>query len=155
MSESHLNMQELVERYDLMHVDFRSGSCTVFYRLKRVVTRLGCRGGGRAESRLSALFAQRQHMNLAHFTFTAGWAKIAILGHEGAGIIQAVGPGVTQLSAGDHVVMAAVPHCGQCRACLGGKPFVCQHVLALAFGGAMPDGTKRFRRDTAPLSHFF
>jgi aryl-alcohol dehydrogenase len=79
----------------------------------------------------------------------------AILGHEGAGIVQAVGPGVTKLSAGDHVVMAAVPHCGQCRACLEGKPFVCQHLFALAFGGAMPDGTKRFRQDTAPLSHFF
>jgi Zn-dependent alcohol dehydrogenase len=79
----------------------------------------------------------------------------AILGHEGAGIVQAVGPGVTKLSAGDHVVMAAVPHCGQCRTCLEGKPFVCQHLFALAFGGAMPDGTKRFRQDTAPLSHFF
>jgi hypothetical protein len=45
----------------------------------------------------------------------------AILGHEGAGIIQAVGPGVTKLSTGDHVVVAAVPHCGQCRSCLQGK----------------------------------
>jgi aryl-alcohol dehydrogenase len=79
----------------------------------------------------------------------------AILGHEGAGIVQAVGPGVTKLSTGDHVVVAAVPHCGQCRSCLQGKPFVCQNVLVLAFGGAMPDGTKRFRRDTEPLSHFF
>src|SRR5713226_7395372 len=56
MSESHLNVQELVERDDLLDVDFRSGSCTVFSRLKRVVTRLGCRGGGRAESRLCARF---------------------------------------------------------------------------------------------------
>lgn len=79
----------------------------------------------------------------------------AILGHEGAGIVRAVGPGVTKLHAGDHVVVAAVTHCGECRACLGGRPFVCQHLLALAFCGAMPDGTKRFRRGAAPLSHFF
>jgi len=79
----------------------------------------------------------------------------AILGHEGAGIVRAVGPGVTKLRAGDHVVVAAVTHCGECRACLEGKPFVCQHLLALAYGGAMPDGTRRLRRDAAPLSHFF
>jgi aryl-alcohol dehydrogenase len=66
-----------------------------------------------------------------------------------------VGPGVEKLKAGDHVVVAAVPHCGRCRACLGGKPFVCQDVLALAFGGVMPDGSKRFRRNEETIAHCF
>src|SRR5919108_2826313 len=79
----------------------------------------------------------------------------AVLGHEGAGVVNAVGPGVTKLSPGDHVVVAAVPHCGRCRSCLQAKPFFCQHGIALAFGGAMPDGTKRFRRGVEEIGHFF
>jgi aryl-alcohol dehydrogenase len=79
----------------------------------------------------------------------------AILGHEGAGVVRALGPGASKLGVGDHVVVSAVPHCGHCRTCLQGRPFFCQHFRALAFGGAMPDGTKRFRRDSGEISHFF
>src|SRR5262245_40789408 len=79
----------------------------------------------------------------------------AILGHDGAGVVKALGPGASKLAVGDHVVVAAVPHCGHCRNCLHGRPFLCQEFRALAFGGAMPDGTKRFRRDSNEISHFF
>jgi aryl-alcohol dehydrogenase len=79
----------------------------------------------------------------------------AILGHEGAGVVRALGPDVSKLAVGDHVVVAAVPHCGHCRTCLQGRPFFCQHFRALAFGGAMPDGTRRFRSDSSEISHFF
>ena len=78
-----------------------------------------------------------------------------ILGHEGAGIVEAVGPGVTKLAKGDHVVTSAVCHCGRCRSCLSGRPFFCENGLALTFGGCMPDGTKRFRRGGEEVAHFF
>jgi aryl-alcohol dehydrogenase len=78
-----------------------------------------------------------------------------ILGHEGAGIVEAVGPGVTKLAKGDHVVTAAVPHCTHCRACLSGEPFFCATGLPLALGGTMTDGTKRFRRGKEEIGHFF
>jgi aryl-alcohol dehydrogenase len=79
----------------------------------------------------------------------------AVLGHEGAGVVEAVGPGVGKLQVGDHVVVAAVTHCGHCRLCLTGKPFLCPDMTNGFLGGMMPDGTKRFRRGDQELSHFF
>jgi aryl-alcohol dehydrogenase len=79
----------------------------------------------------------------------------AILGHEGSAVVEAVGPGVTKLQAGDHVVIAAVTHCGRCRLCLVGKPFLCPDMSNGFLGGVMPDGTKRFRRGNEELAHFF
>ncbi len=79
----------------------------------------------------------------------------AILGHEGAGIVEAVGPGVTKVKPGDHVVVAALPHCGRCKFCVQGKPFWCPLTLALCFGGTMPDGTRRFKQEKQEISHFF
>jgi aryl-alcohol dehydrogenase len=79
----------------------------------------------------------------------------AILGHEGAGVVEAVGPGVVKLQAGDHVVIAAVTHCACCRSCLTGKPFLCPQMSIGFLGGMMPDGTKRFRHGNEELSHFF
>jgi aryl-alcohol dehydrogenase len=78
-----------------------------------------------------------------------------VLGHEGAGVVMAVGPDVSSLAVGDHVVVTAVPHCGRCGSCRRGKPFFCQEFRSLAFGGAMPDGTKRFRRGPSEVGHFF
>jgi aryl-alcohol dehydrogenase len=79
----------------------------------------------------------------------------AVLGHEGAGIVEAVGPGVAKLQTGDHVVIAAVPHCARCRSCLTGKPFLCPDMSVGFLGGMMPDGSKRFRRGAEEVSHFF
>jgi aryl-alcohol dehydrogenase len=79
----------------------------------------------------------------------------AILGHEGSAVVEAVGPGVAKLQVGDHVVIDAVTHCGQCRLCLTGKPFLCPDMTNGFLGGMMPDGTKRFRRGGEELSHFF
>lgn len=78
-----------------------------------------------------------------------------ILGHEGAGVVEAVGPGVTKLAKGDHVVTAAVSFCRQCRPCLRGEPYFCANGLPLAFGGCLTDGTKRFRRGKEEVGHFF
>ena len=63
-----------------------------------------------------------------------------VLGHEGAGVVESVGPGVRKVVPGDHVVIS-VSSCGQCSACLSAHPSVCQMGFPLNFGGARPDGT--------------
>lgn len=75
-----------------------------------------------------------------------------ILGHEGAGVVEAVGPGVTRVKPGDPVAMSVVWGCGQCKYCLQGKLFYCPSA---ALQGAMPNGTKRFRKGGQEVSHFF
>ena len=76
----------------------------------------------------------------------------AILGHEGAGVVEAVGPGVTGLAAGDHVILSWLPHCGRCRFCVSGRPNVCEQ-LAWSDAGLMMDGTTRFHRNGADIHH--
>lgn len=68
-----------------------------------------------------------------------------ILGHEGAGIIEAVGEGVTSVQEGDHVIPIWRMSCGVCEYCLGGKPALCDVGTAMRFTGKMPDGETRFR----------
>jgi len=77
-----------------------------------------------------------------------------IPGHEGAGIVQAVGPGVTKVKEGDAVVISSVVPCGHCYFCVHGMPFACANALG-AFGGTMPDGTKRISKDGQEIAHFF
>ncbi len=79
-----------------------------------------------------------------------------VLGHEGAGVIEALGPGVAELTVGDHVVLAH-PACGHCERCLGGEPNYCTDVLELIARGSRVDGTTALRaKDGSPLhSHFF
>lgn len=79
----------------------------------------------------------------------------AVLGHEGAGVIDALGPGVTGLAVGDHVVLS-FDHCGTCRHCLAGLPSYCTSYDARNFGRARLDGSTAFRLDGEPVgSHFF
>lgn len=77
-----------------------------------------------------------------------------VLGHEGAGIVEALGTGVSGLAEGDHVVLSFA-HCGQCGHCLTGHPTVCDTFNELNFGGAMDDGSHRLRRDDKALATFF
>jgi S-(hydroxymethyl)glutathione dehydrogenase / alcohol dehydrogenase len=76
----------------------------------------------------------------------------AILGHEGAGVIEAVGPGVTALGPGDHVILSWLPYCGRCRFCVAGRPNVCEN-LGWSDDGHMMDGTTRFHRDGSAIHH--
>ena len=71
----------------------------------------------------------------------------AILGHEGAGIVREVGPGVTTLKAGDHVIPLYTPECRQCKSCLSRRTNLCTAIRATQGKGLMPDGTSRFRCD--------
>src|SRR6266850_8270619 len=67
----------------------------------------------------------------------------AILGHEGAGIVVDVGPGVSSLKKGDHVIPLYTPECRNCEYCLSGKTNLCQAIRATQGKGLMPDGTSR------------
>jgi S-(hydroxymethyl)glutathione dehydrogenase/alcohol dehydrogenase len=78
----------------------------------------------------------------------------AILGHEGAGVVVEVGPGVTSLKPGDHVIPLYVPECGQCKFCLSGKTNLCQAVRETQGAGLMPDGTSRFSLNGKMLHHY-
>ena len=77
----------------------------------------------------------------------------AILGHEGAGVVVDVGPGVTSLSKGDHVIPLYTPECRQCDYCLSQKTNLCQAIRATQGKGLMPDGTSRFSLGGETIYH--
>lgn len=78
-----------------------------------------------------------------------------VLGHEGSGIVTAIGYGVTGLAIGDHVVLSWVPACGQCRYCRSGRPAQCMLVAeVVAPGGVLYDGTSRLRAGGAVAYHY-
>lgn len=77
-----------------------------------------------------------------------------ILGHEGGGVVEAVGEGVTSVAVGDHVIPLYTPECGKCKFCLSGKTNLCQAIRATQGQGLMPDGTTRFSKDGQPIYHY-
>lgn len=77
-----------------------------------------------------------------------------ILGHEGAGVVVEVGPGVTSVAVGDHVIPLYTPECGKCKFCLSGKTNLCQAIRATQGKGLMPDGTSRFSKNVKPIYHY-
>ncbi len=78
----------------------------------------------------------------------------AILGHEGGGIVEEVGEGVTTLKKGDHVIPLYTPECRECKFCLSGKTNLCQRIRLTQGKGLMPDGTTRFSKDGKPIFHY-
>ncbi len=78
----------------------------------------------------------------------------AILGHEGGGIVEQVGEGVTGLVPGDHVIPLYTPECGECKFCLSGKTNLCQKIRVTQGQGLMPDGTTRFSINGQPIYHY-
>ncbi|AOX99607.1 S-(hydroxymethyl)glutathione dehydrogenase/class III alcohol dehydrogenase [Jeongeupia sp. USM3] len=78
----------------------------------------------------------------------------AILGHEGAGVVEAVGEGVRSVAVGDHVIPLYTPECGECKFCKSGKTNLCQAIRATQGKGLMPDGTTRFSKDGKPIYHY-
>jgi S-(hydroxymethyl)glutathione dehydrogenase/alcohol dehydrogenase len=78
----------------------------------------------------------------------------SILGHEGAGIVREVGPGVTSVKPGDHVIPLYTPECRQCKSCLSGKTNLCTAIRATQGKGLMPDGTARFSYKGQPIFHY-
>ncbi|MFT6552455.1 MAG: S-(hydroxymethyl)glutathione dehydrogenase/alcohol dehydrogenase [Zhongshania marina] len=78
----------------------------------------------------------------------------AILGHEGGGIVEQIGEGVTSVAVGDHVIPLYTPECRECKFCLSGKTNLCQKIRETQGKGLMPDGTTRFYKDGQPIFHY-
>ena len=77
-----------------------------------------------------------------------------VLGHEGAGVVEAVGEGVTLVGPGDHVITLFSPECGECIHCTSGKTNICMAIRETQGQGYLPDGTPRLSRDGEPMRHF-
>jgi S-(hydroxymethyl)glutathione dehydrogenase / alcohol dehydrogenase len=78
----------------------------------------------------------------------------AIFGHEGAGVVVEVGPGVSTLAVGDHVIPLYTPECRACKSCLSQKTNLCTAIRATQGKGLMPDGTSRFSIKGKPIFHY-
>jgi len=83
----------------------------------------------------------------------SGYAP-AVLGHEGAGVVEAIGEGVRSLAVGDHVVALFSPQCRECVHCLSPKTNICLAIRDQQGKGFLPDGTTRLSRDGEPIRHF-
>ena len=78
----------------------------------------------------------------------------AVLGHEGAGIVEAVGPGVTRVRPGEHVALSWAPSCGTCEECLRDLPHLCSEAWPAMGTGGLMDSTTRLSRDGEPVYHY-
>lgn len=78
----------------------------------------------------------------------------SVLGHEGGGIVEQIGEGVTGVKVGDHVIPLYTAECRKCKFCLSGKTNLCQAVRATQGKGLMPDGTTRFSYNGEPIFHY-
>lgn len=78
----------------------------------------------------------------------------AILGHEGGGVVESVGEGVTSVQPGDHVIPLYIPECGACKFCTSGKTNLCSVIRTTQGQGFMPDGTTRFTCRGQSIRHF-
>ncbi|RCK54299.1 S-(hydroxymethyl)glutathione dehydrogenase [Thalassospira profundimaris] len=78
----------------------------------------------------------------------------AILGHEGGGIVESIGEGVTSVAVGDHVIPLYTPECGECKFCKSGKTNLCSKIRETQGKGLMPDGTTRFSQNGKPIFHY-
>ena len=77
-----------------------------------------------------------------------------VLGHEGAGVVEAVGEGVTEVAPGDHVVLSWLPSCGRCFYCTRGRGVLCDAAMADMFEGTLPGGSVALSQNGAPLYHY-
>jgi S-(hydroxymethyl)glutathione dehydrogenase/alcohol dehydrogenase len=108
---------------------------------------------GEALVRLVACGVCHTDMYRASGVDPSGYAPI-VLGHEGAGVVEAVGPGVSSLAIGDHVVTLFSPQCGECVHCRSSKTNTCLAIREQQNKGYLPDGTTRLSGDGEPIRHF-
>lgn len=91
------------------------------------------------------------HSDYHLLTGTTRHPMPVVCGHEGAGVVEAVGPGVTRVHPGDHIVLSWTPDCGQCFYCLRGQPNLCETYTAPIWAGTMLDGTTRLHQGDDPI----
>ena len=108
---------------------------------------------GEALVRLAACGVCHTDLYTASGADPTGYAP-CVLGHEGAGVVEAVGPGVRYVQPGDHVITLFAPECGECIHCRSPRTNRCVAIRDQQGLGYLPDGTTRFFRDGEPLRHF-
>ena len=94
------------------------------------------------------------HSDLNAIDGTAETRCPAVLGHEGAGVVEAVGPGVRRVAVGDHVALSWAPSCGECAECLRDLPQLCSTAWPAMGTGGLMDGTTRLSRGGKPVYHY-
>ena len=109
--------------------------------------------GGEALVRLVACGVCHTDLYTASGADPSGYAP-TVLGHEGAGVVEDVGEGVTSLSPGDHVVTLFSPQCRECIHCLSDRTNLCLAIREMQGQGYLRDGTTRLSRDGEPVRHF-
>jgi S-(hydroxymethyl)glutathione dehydrogenase/alcohol dehydrogenase len=92
------------------------------------------------------------HSDLHYIKGDRPYPKPVVLGHEGAGIVEEVGAGVTYAKPGDHVILSFVPACGRCTYCVEGRPNMC--AVRYSLNGNLPDGSTRLRKGIQEIKHF-
>ena len=110
-----------------------------------------------AEPKSGEVLVKNVACGLCHtdeFGRTIGLRMPLVLGHEGAGIVEQVGPGVHGLEVGDHVAFSYAT-CGYCKNCISGKPYYCLNFNAINFGGVSADGETKLFEQGKPVSMFF
>src|SRR4051812_43169957 len=110
-------------------------------------------GPGEVLVRLVACGVCHTDMYTASGADPSGYAP-AVLGHEGGGVVEEVGEGVTLVEPGDHVVTLFSPQCGECVHCLSPRTNICLAIREEQNSGHLPDGSTRFPRDGEPIRHF-
>src|SRR5215203_6510694 len=110
-------------------------------------------GPGEVLVRLAACGVCHTDLYTASGADPSGYAP-TVLGHEGAGVVERVGDGVTSLVPGDHVVTLFSPQCGECEHCRSPRTNLCMAIREQQGKGFLPDGTTRLSRDGEPIRHF-
>ncbi len=94
------------------------------------------------------------HSDLSVANGTLPMMPPMVLGHEGAGVVEEIGPGVSHVKPGDHVVISWVPQCGTCYCCVRGQVELCEVGMASQMTGGLLDGTRRIKKDQMEVGQF-
>ena len=113
---------------------------------------LAAPGPGEVEVRISAAGVCHSDWNVVTGATTNPFPTV--LGHEGAGVVVAVGEGVETVAEGDHIVLSWLPACGRCFYCSRGRQALCDLAMADMFRGTLPGGALRLSQDGEPLYHY-
>jgi Zn-dependent alcohol dehydrogenase len=119
-----------------------------------VVTELELAPPGPGEVRVRIHASGVCHSDMNAIDGTAETPCPVVLGHEGGGVVEELGPGVGRVAVGDHVALSWAPACGRCEECLDDLPHLCGTAWPMMARGALLDGTSRLSRDGEPIHHY-
>jgi Zn-dependent alcohol dehydrogenase len=119
-----------------------------------VVTELELAPPGPGEVRVRIHASGVCHSDMNAIDGTAETPCPVVLGHEGGGVVEELGPGVGRVAVGDHVALSWAPACGRCEECLDDLPHLCGTAWPMMARGALLDGTSRLSRNGEPIHHY-